>query len=134
MAIGLACDHQPLAFDSIRHHPGVARYPASTVLSTFASAMSGLTARAGGGTLFAPCQSLAGGRPMHTAFIAAIPLRRVVCPLAVVAGVFVVLCTLALPAFAQRPHVVYGTVVDAASAVPIPYVEVWLVRDQHVVT
>lgn len=71
---------------------------------------------------------------MHTAFIAAIPLRRVVCPLAVVAGVFVVLCTRALPAFAQRPHVVYGTVVDAASAVPIPYVEVWLVRDQHVVT
>jgi hypothetical protein len=38
----------------------------------------------------------------------------------------------ALPA--QRAHEVYGTVVDATSAAPIPYVEVWLVRRERIVT
>src|SRR5690242_1950707 len=70
---------------------------------------------------------------MRAALIVTIPIRHAArCRIA--AGSLLVLGVTVTPVLAQRSHIVYGTVVDAGSAAPIPYVEVWLVRDQHVVT
>ena len=59
---------------------------------------------------------------------------RVVARRSAVVGLLLVLCGRAAPALAQSGREIHGRVVDAASAAPIPFVEIWLVRDRHVMT
>ena len=68
---------------------------------------------------------------MRVALIAQVPARFVARRRAV-AGLLLILCSGVAPALAQSGHEIRGRVLDAASAVPIPFVEIWLVRDRQV--